>query len=174
MNERVDLYDSNRNFLKKSKLRKEKALPGEYVLVAHTIIVNQKGQILIQKRVSSKALWPSLWDLSCSGGIVAGETSSSGMERELFEELGVRVDLSTVRPILTASYPQGFSDYYVIELDRDLSDFKIASKEIQAIKWVYPTQLLDLLDRGDFVPYDPTFLSALFSLYKNGSEIKLS
>lgn len=174
MKERVDLYDSNRQFLNKSKLRKEKGQTGEYVLVAHAIIFNKNNQVLIQKRVGTKSLWPNLWDLSCSGAIMAGESSSQGMERELYEELGFHVDLSGVPPILTASYPQGFSDYYVFKMDLKLSDFKTATREIQDLKWVNPEQLFDLLDQGDFVPYDSTFLKALFSLYKHGSEIRLS
>lgn len=171
MSERVDLYDSNRQPLNMTADRKAPLTHGQYLVVVHAILINPDGQVLIQKRVGTKSLWPNLWDLSCSGAITAGETSSQGLSREIKEELGLDIDLAQVPPTLTASFESGFSDYYVVDVDLKLADITTEPKEIQGVKWVSQRELLDLIDQRDFVPYDKYFIQALFSLHQNQSEI---
>lgn len=170
--EYVDLYDSNRLKLNKIIERKDKPLPGEYMVVTHALFINENDEILIQKRVPTKSLWPSLWDLSCSGALKAGETSQQGIEREIKEELGVDIDLTNTPPTLSASFDYGFSDYYVIPYTRPIEEFTPEPKEITDLKWVSQQELYKLLEEKQFVPYSPLFIEALFDLYQHQTEIR--
>lgn len=172
MSEYVDLYDSNRLKLNKTIERKSTPSAGQYVVVVHGILINKAGEILIQRRVATKKNWPNLWDLSCSGAISAGESSQEGLEREIAEELGVKIELTDTPPTLTTSYEHGFSDYYVLPFDAPIEQFVVEPKEVSNLQWITPDKLFDLLKTNQFVPYNETFLKALLELYKDGSEIK--
>ncbi len=53
------------------------------------------GQVLLAHRSPRKQVHPNLWDLP--GGMVEpGESDRHAIERELFEELGVRIELASV------------------------------------------------------------------------------
>lgn len=171
MSERVDLYDSNRLFLNKTMNRKDSPQSGEFFIVVHGLLINKFGDILIQQRVSSKTLWPNLWDVSCSGALVAGESSQEGLEREINEELGINIDLTNIPPTLTASFQYGFSDYYVIECEKTIEELSFEPKEIQELKWVRPETIFNYIDQKKFVPYNKKFMKALLDVYSHKSEI---
>lgn len=169
--EKMDLYDGNKRPLGKTIGRQEKTGPGTYTLMVHGLLISGSGQVLSQKRVETKTNWPSLWDLSCSGAVKAGETSQEALTREFKEELGLDLKLKDMAPTLTASYQQGLSDYYLIPCSIDLADLQIAKEEIQDVQWLNLADLFAYLDQGRFVPYQKSFLQALFDIYQAGSEI---
>ncbi len=94
MEEIWDLYDENKNLLGKTAIRGKDTLnPGEYHIVVDAIIINDKNEILITKRSSTKPSYPLLWE--CNGGAVKkGETSKEGIIREMKEEIGIDVDFN--------------------------------------------------------------------------------
>ena len=47
--------------------------------------------MLIQKRAHEKKAWPDLWEVSAGGSALAGEDSWQAAEREVFEELGLKL-----------------------------------------------------------------------------------
>lgn len=65
--------------------------PGFYNKPAWTWVYNSKNEILVQKRASSKKLYPDYWDMSCAGHIDAGETIVQGVIREAKEEIGIDI-----------------------------------------------------------------------------------
>ena len=56
------------------------------------------GQILFQKRSSSKKLFPDCLDISAAGHLQTGEVALEGI-REIEEELGIQVDSSKLIPL---------------------------------------------------------------------------
>ena len=59
----------------------------------HVFLVDEKNRIYLQRRAWSKEQDPGLWDSSASGHVDSGESYDAAVERELEEELGVRVPL---------------------------------------------------------------------------------
>ena len=57
--------------------------------VAHVLVFNRKGEILLQKRSIKKDVAPGLWDTSVGGHVDPGETPEAAALREMKEELGV-------------------------------------------------------------------------------------
>lgn len=84
--------------------------PGGNRLVVHACIFNSDGEVLIQQRQSFKDGWPNKWDVTVGGRAIAGDDSGAAIERELFEELGLKINLRNRRPHLTVNFNGGFDD----------------------------------------------------------------
>lgn len=115
--EKWDVYDKDRNKIEKQITRGDAMEPNELHVVVHVCIFNSKGQMLIQQRQPFKQGWSNLWDITCGGSAVAGDTSQQAASRELFEELGICYDFKNMRPQFTINFERGFDDYYLIEYD---------------------------------------------------------
>ena len=161
-----DVYDANR--LKKGyEVRKNSSLADEeYHLVVHVCVFNENNEMLIQKRSESKPNWPGKWDFSSGGAAIAGEDSNTAAERELFEELSIKIPLSSARPIITVHFDDGFDDYYVVEIDHNLaSKIQFAKREIDCIRWASYEDIMDLISRGEF-DIQKSFIGVIFDMRK--------
>jgi isopentenyldiphosphate isomerase len=63
--------------------------------VVHLHVFNWKGQLFLQKRSSSKDLFPGFWDTAVGGHVGIGETPGESLMREAMEELGIDASGST-------------------------------------------------------------------------------
>ena len=162
-----DLYDENRNVTGRTMVRGTPIPEGYYRLVAHVCIFDREGRMLIQHRVPTKRGWPDRWDLSAGGAAVAGDTSRTCAERETFEELGVRLDLSGTRPVLCVNFYEGFNDVYCVTADVDLNTVKLQPTETDAVRWATEEEVLALIDEDKFIPYHKGYISFLFHLKNN-------
>ena len=99
-----DLYDENRIKTGETVQKGDYFPPDRYRLVVHLCIIGSDGKMLIQRRQKDKKSYPDLWDLSVGGHVISGETSSEGIQRELYEELGLSFDMSKMRPSLTVNF----------------------------------------------------------------------
>lgn len=148
-----DVYDRDRNQTGRTHRRGDPLGVDEFHLVVHVCIFNDKGELLIQKRQPWKKGWPGMWDLSVGGSAVAGDDSRRAAEREAAEELGIKLDLSKDRPKFTINFGDGFDDYWLIERNIELSELSLQYEEVADAKWVSREQLLEMLDKGEFIPY---------------------
>lgn len=60
----------------------------------HVLVFNSRRELFLQKRALCKDESPGLWDTSSSGHVDAGESYDACARRELFEELGLKAELS--------------------------------------------------------------------------------
>ncbi len=73
--------------------------------LAHVFIFNQKGEIYLQKKAKSMDENPGLWSSSASGHVRVGETFLLTAQRELKEELSLKVKLEEVLRIKPSEEP---------------------------------------------------------------------
>jgi 16S rRNA (adenine1518-N6/adenine1519-N6)-dimethyltransferase len=59
----------------------------------HVLLLNNRGELLLQKRSYRKDRYPGCWDSSASGHVDAGESYVACAARELEEEIGATADL---------------------------------------------------------------------------------
>jgi len=59
--------------------------------IVHIMILNDRGEFLLQKRGESCSYLPGYWSTSVGGHVRAGETYEVGAKREAKEELGIDV-----------------------------------------------------------------------------------
>ena len=160
-----DIYDKNR--IKTGKTIERGELPnGIYHLVVHVCIFNSKNEMLIQQRQTFKEGWPNMWDITVGGSAIVGDTSQSAAERELFEEIGYKVNLTDIRPHLSINFERGFDDYYLIEENIDIRELHLQYEEVQGVKWATKNEILQMIDAGEFIPYYENLIELLFDIRK--------
>jgi len=160
--ELFDLYTADREKTGRTMVRGEPTPEGFYRLVVHVCIFDPEGRMLIQQRQPFKRGWSNLWDITVGGCAVAGDSSRSAAEREMREELGLSIDLTDVRPTMTIHWENGFDDYYVLTRPVDLSSLKLQYEEVQQVRWATLEEILQMIDNGQFIPYEKSQIELLF------------
>lgn len=161
-----DIYNRDKTKSNKTMAKGETFEKGAYHLVVHACIFNSKGEMLIQQRQPFKSGWPNLWDITVGGSAVSGETSQTAMEREVFEEIGLKIDLQTVQPHLTINFDVGFDDIYLLERELNINDLVLQYEEVQQVKWATMEEIVKKLDNGTFIPYYKSLIQLFFDMRK--------
>lgn len=167
-----DVYTKDREKTGRTHRRGDKMPPGDYHLAVHVCIFNSKNEMLLQQRQPFKSGWPNMWDISVGGSAVAGDTSSKAAERETWEELGLRLDLSDVRPHFTINFSEGFDDYYIVRKDIDISTLKLQPEEVKQVRFVGREEALKMQEEGTMIPY--WFLERLYDIGMSSRLSRLS
>ena len=119
--EYIDIFDENNNPTGKVKEKQQAHEDGNFHRTAHIWIINDKNELLLQKRSASKKSHPNCWDISGAGHIRAGESVIDGAIRELKEEIGVKAeekDLQYITTIKSTKNPKNLEFQYVYLLIR--------------------------------------------------------
>ncbi len=168
-----DIYNMHREKTGETMVRGEEFAPGCYHMVVHVCIFNSEGKMLIQQRQSFKEGWPNMWDITVGGSAVQGDSSQTAAERELFEELGIKLDLQGLRPNLTINSTYCFNDLYLVEKDISLEELTFQYEEVKDARWATMEEIFSMIEDGSFIPYYPSFIQFLFeSRGKYGSHMK--
>lgn len=157
-----DIYDKDRIRTGRLHRRGERMKEGEYHLVVHVCIFNSRNQLLVQQRQPFKRGWPNMWDVTVGGSAIAGDSSVQAAEREVLEELGLKLDLAGRRPNFTMNFSDGFDDYYIVEQDVDINRLCLQEEEVQRVRWVDREEALKMMEAGIMIPY--WFLEELFEI----------
>ena len=120
--------------------------------------------MLIQQRTLEKIIWPGRWDVSAAGGVDAGETSRQAAEREVREELGYPLDLAGVRVSMTVNFEGGFDDFFLVKRAVDLERLSLQKEEVSQVRWATCEEILDMIDREEFIYYPKSFIQFLFDM----------
>lgn len=112
-----------------------------------TALLVRDGRVLLCHRHPNRQWYPNVWDMP-GGHIEEGETPADALRRELSEELGVSIDLSSVEPwrVLT---PASDLTLHVWVVDQWYGMVENrAPDEHDEVRWFRPeeTDQLDLVD----------------------------
>ena len=164
-----DIYDIHRVKTGGTMLRGSGYKQGEYHIVVHACIFNSNGEMLIQQRQSFKRSWPDMWDVTVAGCATIGDTSQEAIAREIYEEIGVDIDMNGIRPHLTINFECGFDDVYIINRDLKIEDLKLQVEEVKQVKWASIEEICEKIESGTFIPYYKSLIQLFFDIrLKNG------
>lgn len=141
---------------------------GDWHRAVNIWIVNQSGQVLLQKRSTNKDSWPNRWDISCGGHLVAGEDALTVAISELYEELGLEVqpdDLIYLSGWKSSTRPapdflnNSFTTLYLLRTDKRLDDFILQTSEVSELRYIDAAELKRriLEDQPDLVPHEHAY-----------------
>ncbi len=144
--EYIDIFDENDNPTGKIKEKQQAHEDGNFHRTAHIWIINDKNELLLQKRSSTKKTHPNYWDISGAGHIRAGESVTEGAIRELKEELGVETtekDLNYIATIKSTKNPKNmeFGYVYLLRCNKKIQDYIFEDEEVSEVKYVYYEEL---------------------------------
>ena len=83
---------------------------------------------------------------------------------EALEEIGYKLDLSNVRPSFTINFQNGFNDIYLVEREVEIDALKLQYEEVKEVKWATADEIKYMIESGEFIPYDKSFIDMLFFL----------
>lgn len=175
--EYFDLLDENGNKTGKIKLRTEVHRDGDWHKAVHIWIINNKGDVLLQRRCATKDSNPNMLDISSAGHLSAGDDSLTGAIRELKEELNLDVSKEELQFIKTlkrsSKYTSTFinnefDDLYILRTDKTLNDMEFQEDEISEIFFVPYKQFKEMVNnkQPDLLMHDEEF-EILFELFDN-------
>lgn len=118
--------------------------------VVNAFIVNDKEQLWIPRRTSSKRIFPLCLDASMGGHVMAGESYQSAFERELYEELGIQADQFEYEMIGSLNpyehQTSAFMKVYVIKSQK-VPEYN--QQDFCEYFWMTPQELISRLSCGD-------------------------
>lgn len=140
--EYIDIFDENNNPTGEIKEKNKAHEEGNFHRTAHIWIMNDKNELLLQKRSATKKSHPNCWDISGAGHIRTGETVIEGAIRELREELGIKAnadDLRFIAIVKSIKNPQNqeFGYVYLLKSNNEIKDYTFEDNEVSEVKYVY-------------------------------------
>ena len=146
-----DAYDARGRSLGHTLIRGEDVPAGEFHLVVDILVRHTDGSFLLTLRDPSKPAFPSCWELSVGGAVIAEESPLQAAMRELLEETGIAAD--TLSPAYQITWPQSHSIYYgyVCRYAGSKDDIILQPGETAAYRWMTPEELLHFADNPAFV-----------------------
>lgn len=123
--EYIDIFDENNNPTGKVKEKQQAHQDCNFHRTAHVWIINNKNELLLQKRSTSKKTHPNCWDISGAGHIKAGESVVDGAIREQKEELGVEVGEKDLQYIATIKSTKNmeFQYVYLLNCNKEIEEY---------------------------------------------------
>lgn len=158
MAEFFDVLDEQGNKTGKTKARTEVHRDGDWHKAVHIWIVNDKDEILLQKRSPNKDSHPNMWDISSAGHLTAGDDSLSGAIREIKEELGINIKSSQLKFLgiikkadkYTSTFINNeFNDVYLLRLSLDLDKITLQEEEVSEVKYISVNELRNMIKTRD-------------------------
>lgn len=156
MEEKFDILNELGEFTGEVATREECHKKGLWHRAVYAFIIDEKGNILLQKRSNNKKLWPNLWDITVGGHVDAGEFGRQALIREVKEELGIEINDDDIKYLVgsTSINTQGdiinkhYNECYLITKNIDISDIKIQEEEVSEVRYFAKEELLERISNN--------------------------
>lgn len=169
MEEMLDTFDINGKFLgvrTRSECHAEN--PGFYHKPVWIWIINDKGEILVQKRAHTKKKSPDKWDMPSAGHIDAGESVLQGCVRETKEELGIDVKESNFILLKEWVNQRGWelAQIYLLKTTTPITKMTLQKEEVAEIKFLKYDEFIKLFYSEEFCNHDPDYKDYISKVLK--------
>lgn len=162
MDELIDIFDKNQKFIK-SEMKSVAHRLGHWHKSIHGYLINNKKEIIIQKRSADKDLYPNIWDVSFAGHVSAGESTKTSAIRECQEELGIKLKTSEVEYVCTTPEKLKWGDVKSNEFvdtficRKNFSKIVKQDEEVDDVKVIPVADFVKMIEKKDpslFPHYD--------------------
>lgn len=156
MGEKIDVLTNLGEFTGMIATQEECHTKGYWHRAVLGLIINEEGNILLQRRSSTKKLWSNKWDITVGGHVISGEFGRQALIRECEEELGLNVSDDEIKFLVSSisKYDQGgyvnnhFDECYLIIKNVDVKKIKLQKSEVSEIKFFKKDELLSRIDNN--------------------------
>ena len=146
----IGIYDENDNYVR-SDTRKNMRKNNLIHRCTDIVVLNPKGEILVQTRSLIKEYCPGFLDAVIGGVVGDGEDVNICAERETGEEIGI--DINNIKDKLTyitkhfvqEDICRVWTYCYLLHLnEEEIKTIKFKDKEISSIEWIPKDKLLKM------------------------------
>lgn len=170
--EKFDLYDENKKPTGET-LERGKPIPeNRFKLSMHMWITNSENKIYVQKRASTRKLFPNLWE-NPGGSVLAGETSEQAFKREFLEELGIEPNFNKAIMFNTIKRSKDFVDIWYLKQDFKIEDLSLQKEEVSSAKWVSKDELDAMIKNNECCPTFGESYIPFLKFYESEAENQL-
>lgn len=160
-----DIYDAQRNLTGRVHLRDTPWHDGEFGLVVCVWVYDGRGHVLLTRRAPGK-IFAGTWENS-GGAALAGEDSLTAIQRELWEETGIRAEKGEFEYLETSHDRHKFYDHYCLHRDIPVEEVVLQPGETDGVKWVTFREVHRMIEAGQichiiaqqFLQVEPTLLA---------------
>jgi len=154
----LDVLDENGNKTGLTKPRSAIHRDGDWHRAVHIWVINNKGEILLQRRAPSKDSYPDFWDISVGGHLQAGDDLLLAAVREIKEEIGLDIsssDLQFIQEYRSSERPHpgflnnSFYSLYLVRTNKTLADMTRQESEISELKFVPFSKFKTMVENHD-------------------------
>lgn len=179
--ELLDIVDENNRLTGRKEDREKVHTEGLWHREVAIWIMNEKGEILLQKRAATKKQAPNKWAIT-AGHIDAGEEPLQAVRRETLEEIGLGLKESDLeflfvekmeKKFLEVKYHNRMFNYlYLARTNKEISEFVIQQEELSELKYINLKELEDIIEHQDeeYVFSKSPYIPKLISILKNKEE----
>jgi isopentenyldiphosphate isomerase len=167
--EYIDIVNKNGERLGLQKTKAEVHCDGDWHKTVHIWCINDKGEVLMQRRAADKVNFPNYWDISVAGHVDAHEQPVTSALREIREEIGISAEEDDLRYIgtVTQQFVLHEGTYidnelcviYLLKLNKELRELSMQVEELSALEWVPLTTLKAWVieGRSDLLPHQEEY-----------------
>lgn len=142
--------------------------PSFYHKPAWIWIINDKNEILVQKRAATKKNHPNKRDMPSAGHVLAWEKIIDGAIRETREELWVETKKEDYKFICEYIADKAFeiAQVFLLKLNVEADDFKLQKEEVAEVKWLTYDEFKKLFYSENFVWSDNNYKELVINMLK--------
>ena len=148
----LDIVDENDKLTGRVEERKIVDKENLWHRVVSCWIMNEKGEILLQKRSATKDRNPNRWGKT-GGHVDSGETTDEAIRREVKEEVGIEIPKNQI--ILTDIYKSRdlndkyFGYNYIFIVDYKIEDYILQKEEVDEVKYITIEEMENIKKNND-------------------------
>lgn len=164
MEEFFDVVDGQDNIIGKAS-RKECHEKGLLHRTIQVVVLNSRGEMLLQQRSQSMDTMKGHWSSAAGGHVNSGESYSEAAKRELKEEIGIESDLQEIGKVIS-KHPEHNQLVTIFACAHD-GPFKHDEKEIERLEFVKPGKI-----KREIRLYTRKFTPAFLGVFRKFCEVK--
>lgn len=153
MKEKFDILNEWGEFTGKTATREVCHKEGFWHRAVYAFIINNNGEVLLQRRSFNKKQWPNMWDVTVGGHVLAGEFGREALIREIKEELGIDVNDDEIKYLVGSTsidtsnnlVNKHFNECYIITKSVDLSEIELQKEEVSEVKFFSPEDIINMI-----------------------------
>ena len=156
MEEKIDVLNELGESTGKVETRDECHKKGLWHRAVYAFIIDQKGNVLLQKRSANKKMWPNMWDVTAGGHVDSNEFGRQALIREVKEELGIDIKDDDIKYLIGSTsinkkeniIDKHYNECYLITKEIDISEIDLQKEEVSEVKYFTKREILERINNN--------------------------